>query len=769
LPKILSSKYLVRLLLFSLLVGTIPVVILGSLSFMRTKHSLQEKVNDSHMKLLQQAQFNVEQHLQLFENLMTQYMSSPIVNDALRMSLSAKQFSMINELAAGINKLQPFELGVKSIYLANLQFGWVLSNEGFTTLADSNMRETIQEYAKSQKPSFWTAIPPVRVSPEDSAAGQPDESVPGVRLVKKLPINWSSTSGLIIGELPTSKLEKMVFNDAEDRETVILDSEFHILTQPAGQVLKSAGALQQAVESVRSSADPVQGYVTFKAQNETIGVMYNKSQYNGWYYLSISSLSDITKDSRSIGWYTVYVSAGVFLIILLLAWIGSKRMYLPIRSVFSLAVGDRALNVREDRDELQVIGDHISMLRTSETQLNNQLRKHMKQLEGFFIRRLLQGEIRPSETRERWVQFSYDSAPGLFGVMTVQIDTVEKTRYNEHDKDLLLFAIGNMANDLIPSEQRLDPVVMVNNQVTICRSRQDYEEQFEADIYTFAERVQTTGWELLGLKISIGLSRPYRDIDETPQAYKESLESLKYRVRFGEQVILPFQNVLPDTQIAMAYPDWMEKELIDAVKMEDREKAQALLNEFIRNALKDNPRYFDFQMVLIRLMIDLLREWQEATGLTVNPLPASGKPMHEQLLDLKTTEEIEAWFYQQILEPMIAALHTKWEHQNKKISERVLELIHEEFESELTLEICASRLNYHPNYIKNVFRKETGTNFSEYLSQYRLTVAKQWLVETDMKISEIAERLRYQNSQNFIRYFRKIADMTPGQYREKHR
>lgn len=35
--KLLSSKYLMRLLLLTLLIGTIPVVVLGSLSYIRAK------------------------------------------------------------------------------------------------------------------------------------------------------------------------------------------------------------------------------------------------------------------------------------------------------------------------------------------------------------------------------------------------------------------------------------------------------------------------------------------------------------------------------------------------------------------------------------------------------------------------------------------------------------------------------------------------------------------------------------------------------------
>jgi AraC-type DNA-binding domain-containing proteins len=47
-----------------------------------------------------------------------------------------------------------------------------------------------------------------------------------------------------------------------------------------------------------------------------------------------------------------------------------------------------------------------------------------------------------------------------------------------------------------------------------------------------------------------------------------------------------------------------------------------------------------------------------------------------------------------------------------------------------------------------------------------MDMAKKWLKESDLKIVEIAERLQYNNSANFIRSFRKTIGMTPGQYRE---
>ncbi|MCR8634404.1 AraC family transcriptional regulator [Paenibacillus radicis (ex Xue et al. 2023)] len=766
--RLFTSNYLVRLLIFSLLIGTVPVVTLGTLSFIRAKDSVQQKVNDSNMQLLQQTQKNVEQVLQLFENLMTQYVSTSLVREALQTSITERNFEMLNELTAGLNKMQPYELGAKNVYMANLKNGWIISNQGYSKLEDSDMLESVENYIQAEAASYWTSVVSQKQSDSQTALSLTHDPALGVRLIKKLPLGSLSSTGLIIGELPAYSLEKLVFNESPDRETIILDRENRLLTQPEGRVIQSTEELNHAIESINNSDDKNSGYLTFKTHNETIGVMYRQSAYNGWKYLSFSSVSDITKDSRAIGWYTLYVSLGVFLVIFFLSWAGSKRMYSPIQRILSFAVGDQSSDDRHIKDELQFIGDHIHSLRNSQTELRDQLRKHSKQLEAFFIRRLLQGEIRPGETRERWQQFSYDSEPAQFGVMTVQIDNIENTRYTESDLDLLMFAINNIVGELIPATQRLEPVVMVNNQVTICRSGIEEGNDYGNDLYRFAERIQATIRELLNLKISIGISRLYTDINDTPHGYKQSLEALTYRVRFGEQVILPFDSVLPDTRIAAAYPDWLEKELIDAVKTEERDKARDILKEFIQKVLGDYPRYYDFQMAMTRLLIDLIREWQEA-GESVNPLQASGKPINEHLLELKTAEEIEEWIFHDVIEPMMAALHQRWESQNKKISERMLDMIHMEFESELTLELCASRLNYHPNYIKTVFRKETGSNFSDYLSKYRLSVAKQWLVETDMKINEIAERLQYHNSQNFIRYFRKLEDMTPGQYREKHR
>jgi len=137
------------------------------------------------------------------------------------------------------------------------------------------------------------------------------------------------------------------------------------------------------------------------------------------------------------------------------------------------------------------------------------------------------------------------------------------------------------------------------------------------------------------------------------------------------------------------------------------------------------------------------------------------------LANLRSAEETELLFRESVIAPLIRGLETRRHAPDGSITHTVIGRIHQEFDTNLTLEACADQLNFHPSYVSKVFKKEMGMSFSDYLAQFRLNMSKQWLKETDMKIQDIAERLKYNSAAAFIRYFRKMEGITPGQYRDK--
>ena len=62
-----------------------------------------------------------------------------------------------------------------------------------------------------------------------------------------------------------------------------------------------------------------------------------------------------------------------------------------------------------------------------------------------------------------------------------------------------------------------------------------------------------------------------------------------------------------------------------------------------------------------------------------------------------------------------------------------------------------------------------NVTFSEYLASYKLELAKKMLLETDMTVAEIAEKLNYTSAQNFNRFFTKYENISPGKYRKMNK
>ena len=50
----------------------------------------------------------------------------------------------------------------------------------------------------------------------------------------------------------------------------------------------------------------------------------------------------------------------------------------------------------------------------------------------------------------------------------------------------------------------------------------------------------------------------------------------------------------------------------------------------------------------------------------------------------------------------------------------------------------------------------------------RIERAKELLIQTDMAVGDVVSAVGYQSASSFIRKFKAVTGMTPGQYREGH-
>ena len=82
----------------------------------------------------------------------------------------------------------------------------------------------------------------------------------------------------------------------------------------------------------------------------------------------------------------------------------------------------------------------------------------------------------------------------------------------------------------------------------------------------------------------------------------------------------------------------------------------------------------------------------------------------------------------------------------------------------MTLNEISALFGLSPNYLSAVFKKTCGVGFSEYISQVKVSRAKTMLLEQDMKVYEVADRLGFESAFYFSKVFKKITGVSPREF-----
>ncbi len=106
----------------------------------------------------------------------------------------------------------------------------------------------------------------------------------------------------------------------------------------------------------------------------------------------------------------------------------------------------------------------------------------------------------------------------------------------------------------------------------------------------------------------------------------------------------------------------------------------------------------------------------------------------------------------------------------KKNFEDVIQYINENYALyDLSLKMIADEMDISYKYLSDVFKKETGKNFLEYVHDIRNKKAKELLATTEASITDIGEQVGYLSSNTFIKTFKKLNGITPGEFRKNYR
>jgi AraC family transcriptional regulator len=95
------------------------------------------------------------------------------------------------------------------------------------------------------------------------------------------------------------------------------------------------------------------------------------------------------------------------------------------------------------------------------------------------------------------------------------------------------------------------------------------------------------------------------------------------------------------------------------------------------------------------------------------------------------------------------------------------QLVAARYTETLPLAEIASAVGRHPVYVASEFRRCYGETIGEYVRRLRVDRASRALSESDIAITDLAAECGFANQSSFTRAFRRLAGITPAEYRRR--
>ncbi|NLM11183.1 MAG: helix-turn-helix transcriptional regulator, partial [Clostridiaceae bacterium] len=96
---------------------------------------------------------------------------------------------------------------------------------------------------------------------------------------------------------------------------------------------------------------------------------------------------------------------------------------------------------------------------------------------------------------------------------------------------------------------------------------------------------------------------------------------------------------------------------------------------------------------------------------------------------------------------------------------KTIEYIYSESNNDISLKTIAAEFNVSSAYLGQLFKSQTGKYFNDFLTSVRLEYSKKLIVETDMKVSDIAIQAGFSSQTYFNRIFKRVHGTSPREYR----
>ncbi|UJF35727.1 helix-turn-helix transcriptional regulator [Paenibacillus hexagrammi] len=471
-------------------------------------------------------------------------------------------------------------------------------------------------------------------------------------------------------------------------------------------------------------------------------ITYSKPMDNGWLLISETPMNYLIHKLSFIRNVTVTVCLLLIVIGAVISYFLSRSIYLPFKRLLHL-----------------------------NTSLESSFRASLPAMQERFVDHLLNNKIGSSSEIQSQIDFFQSRLTPLgYVVMLIEIDNYPLlvNSYSSMDLNLYKFAIGNIAEEIVGEPFNcLSTEGKANQRALLINVRETTQSELTIILKEIATRVSATIYSMLKFTVTIGIGNRYEHIEDAYMSYNEALDSIQHKLVLGANQILFYQDIAQDRSgIDYYYPFQLEKHMMNLLKKGDTEGALACLDSLTQEVKeKRDLSHANIFRIYTRLLDAALEALTELNG-TIGKAFGEDVLLYRELAGRETVDAIHEWFGSTIITRIAAYAAVK--EQSNPLVDKAVQHLQQHFRTDLSVEEVAEAVGINPAYLSRLFKQQVGKTIVEYLTNLRLEESKQLLSESSLNIHEIARSIGYNNTNSYIRFFKKYEGITPGDYRKQN-
>jgi len=378
---------------------------------------------------------------------------------------------------------------------------------------------------------------------------------------------------------------------------------------------------------------------------------------------------------------------------------------------------------------------------------------------------LIKGEFTESERFVRTIaECGYALTNTKFTAIHIKILDWQKDVLPGGDFSLLKFAVSNIVEETLENAGTaiaLDSFDLERNLALLLNHSSEIK-FLAAYLQKAIDNVKTH----LQVDIFMGVGKTYSEALSFNDSYREAVKSAAQKVVYKDRGIIFHEDYERIRGNDFILETDEKRKLSYLFRTENIEEADIFIKDIFERVKKKKANARSVKALCMEFLLVIMNEIKQKNEFLFKDLFETN--IEEYFSECIFLEDFQSKIYE-IIERLSMFLTQDNMASGKKIVGDIKTMLDNDYYKDLKLTQIATKYYINPSYLSTLFLQETGKNFSQYLTDIRISKAKEFLTTTRLSSERIAEYVGYNDRSYFISVFKKSVGLSPSAYREENK